>query len=480
MKFGPFRPDAAITADPALLRRAVNVTYIQGGYGPVPSFVRLPTADPVPAQPRGGVHGVNADGVYTSFIGTEFSIQRMSNSGAWTEVFSGAGLPGGDNWSFAAFGKFIIASNRNDGMLYYDLDLGGAFTAIPNAPKARIVFQAFGCLFAGDCDGNNRLLMNSDAYDPFNWSTRLASRQEMQVGEEILGGGETGISSAILIQRNGVTPMMRGDTRGLLYSMGTTWTGSGAEGPDSILFVRGFALFVNSKGFFATDGGIPIQIGDGKVDQFFLSRVTDISGVQAAYWPSRNVAVFRYKTGDSSGPDNQTDDALLIDLSDQFRFEFTEMTETLAYVVQMATPGYVLDDLDAFGTLDSMPQIALGSRYWYGGEPRMMGIDADGYPGFLDGPSAPAWVLTSTASQPVSTLVSRARVNSDGAPTVTIFGSDSLSAPMAAFGPFARARGDVTPTRARGKNIAFRVDQPTDWTFMTGIDDISASQGGAL
>src|SRR5690606_29199001 len=115
-------------------------------------------AEALPAQPRGIFSFVTASGSYRVIAGTESSLYLMSNSGTWTEIGSGYSLPSGHDWSATQYNGFAVFTNTADGQVAYDLDAGGTFSAVTDAPKARYVFNLFGTLAALDCDGEGRVM----------------------------------------------------------------------------------------------------------------------------------------------------------------------------------------------------------------------------------------------------------------------------------------------------------------------------------
>ncbi len=478
--FGYWRPDQADTSDPTILQSAINVRPKPGGYGPVPSLLVASGAEALAATPRGGFSGVTSTGIYQAFVGTATTIEKLAADFTWDTVGTPYTIAAGDNWSFTGLGKYVIATNRADGMQQYDLDLGGSFALITGAPIARITFVAFGCLFAGDCDGNNRVLKNTDYYQTTDWTGGVKQRTEFQEGGEILGGGQIDDGHALVFQRQAVR-LLTFIGGSVLYRQDSLALEQGAVNPDCIVFVGRYAYYIDTDGFYRASGAGVEPIGQNKVDETFLARLAaaGLDSVQGAYDAARSRIVWRYQRSDV-GSTTVFEDGIALDLHSM---EFTELEETTTLIIAMATPGYSLDAMGtSFGSMDSITTIPLDSRYWFGGEPRLGALNSDFKFGFYDGPSLAATIETSTLANDNSALVTRMRVKSDAdAGTVQLGYSDDLEDSLTFISAVSKTRGTY-PVRARGFNFRVRYNIPAAdaWTFANGVSDITQASGGAF
>ena len=169
--FGPYRPDVAET-NPAMSRRVLNVEVRRDStgvsYHPRKSLQVAPTAEALPAAPRGGIAVVTRDGAFRGYFGTVDSLYSLDADLGFTSVGSGFALPAGQQWGSCQYGEWVIFTNTADGMFKKDIESGAMAVALTTGPKARSVFVAFECLFGLDCDGDNRVLKYSAPGDYTN------------------------------------------------------------------------------------------------------------------------------------------------------------------------------------------------------------------------------------------------------------------------------------------------------------------------
>ncbi len=478
ISFGEWAPDRANTSDPTVLAKCINAQPKVGGYGPTASLFVAPTATALPAAPRGGASGVDASGVYQAFIGTQSTIELLTSTFTYTTPGTGFNLGAGDNWSMSSYGKFMLATNRTDGVQAYDMDAGGVFAAVTDAPDARILFPAFGAVFAGDCNGVNTLLLNSAIQDHTNWTTGAAGYQRFQEGEEIVGGCEVARGVALLFQRNAIRVLVFDSQN--FYNQEILAKEQGAVNPDCIVPVKGGAYIIDTDGFyFVTPGGVT-PIGAGRVDEEFISRLAanGFNSVQGAYDPSRHRVLWRYQRSDVAS-ETVFEDIIAYDT----RYDrFYEIEETTTFILNMSTPGIVLDAMDGYGPLDQMVQIPLDSRHWFGGEPRLGGVDENLKFGFFDGPNLAATFETTTTENATRVHISKEKPVSDATDiTIEIGQSDELSDPLTWTSGRTKQRGGLVPIRADGKNLRHRMTiaaaDPT-FTMARGISDVVGNGGG--
>jgi hypothetical protein len=475
---GPWRPDQPTTV-PGVSPYVANVSLLPDAevgvaYGPLKALSALSTSTALAAAPKGSLTAVTKAGIYTLFELASSAIYKISASGVPSSIGTGYNLPSGDKWTSTQFGTKAIFSNKTDGQVEYDIELGGAVAAISGAPKARVLRRVFDVLFALDCDGDNRLMRNSD-YNYSNWTTGVANYQPMPEGTELVGIEEISDGIAIVFTRNTVYVLSRrADAQ--LYNMNVLARNVGAVAPWSIVPANGAVYFIDTNGFKVADASGVRRIGAGKVDTTVIGAMTqaDLSAIEGAFDPQNERIRWRYSE-DVGG----TYTTKVIDYYLRYD-EFAPGDINLAQIMTAASPGYTMEELDAFGDMDSLT-LSLDDRFWYGGLPQLAGLTSTYLLAFFSGANLAASMRTSVKEMPRSGLVNSIQPLTDTtSATVTLNVSDRLADAMTTKGPFSMQASGRVPTRARGKNIQVQADiaAGVDWSYFRGFDDINMATGG--
>lgn len=477
------RPDIADT-NPGIAKRTINVILSKDANGvsarPMKSLAAFGTAVALPDAPRGGASVVTRSGGYLAFVATGSNIYQVTGSYDWASVGSGFNCTAGDNWSLAQYGNFLVASNTTDGQYQLNIEAIGTFSAISGAPKARSIVPIFDCMFAFDCDGDNREMRNSDVNDHTDWENGVAARQPLPDGEELITGTELNDGLAIVLQRNAVRLLTRTSDR-QLYVMNKIADGIGAVNPQSTVGIRGACFFMDISGphMYAPGMAVPQHIGADKISKTFLEKAsgTVFNKIEGAYDPVNQLVIWRYQASDVSS-DTVFQDALIYSIRLD---EFVEGEFDTSAIFSMASPGYTLEGLDAIATLDALPY-SLDSRVWYGGEPRLAGLDADMKFGFFDGTNLAATCETATQAFPSRMRFQSVKPLTDAQnATVQIGTANNLYSTQAFSIAAAIQPSGRVPVRASGKNARFRINVAAGetWDYVRGIDDIVAVADGA-
>lgn len=484
--FGPLAPDAGTNA-PGVCLTANGVLPKSQGYGPAQQLVTPATATALPAAPRGMITCLKRDGTTAVFGLTETSLYSLSATFTWTLIQAGFTCTSGDDWSCRQFGNFLLFTNTTDGLWAYNIETGGVPTAITAAGAPREIEIIANCVFGFDCKDatstrDNRLIRNSDFNDHTDWSGGAADYQPLESGGALLGGFNLRNGAAVILQENSMRVLQFGNAGGgALYSLLEVSTERGVVGRKSCVAFDGVLYGISTNGFFRFTLGAGLEfIGAGLVDEWFLGRVTlaNLAKVQGAIDPAKKVVLWRYP---SDGDTSATVFSNLIGYSWAFPANpwFTWTADT-AYLSRTATAGYTLEDLDAFGTVDSIT-IPWDDRFWQGGQRVFAALDSTLKYATFSGTNQAATLLTSTQNSPVTTLISWATGIDDAAGgTLEVAVSQALSDALTFKTPAAKVSAGRFPLRARGHNLAFRRNIPAGeaWTYAKGIDHIGASSGG--
>ncbi len=477
LSFGPYRPDMAET-NPGVSRRVLNVHPRRDGsgisYHPRASLAVPATAQALPGQSRGSLAVVTQDGAFKGFFGTSNKLYMLNSDFSFTEIGTGYTVPTGDSWGMLQYGPRLLATNAFNGMLTYNVELGGAVTAVVGAPKAVSLFAAFECVFALACDGQNQLMRNSAPGDYTNWKTRGAGAQEFADGEGLMGGGPLNDGVAGVIQKAAVSLLsVTGDR--LVYRKDKVAEGVGAVNRECIVQAPGALYFYDTSGFYRLTAGGLEPIGQDKVNRTFAAALGQMDGLSGAYDPLNRQVVWRYAAGTVSGAVLQN--LIVYDIGTG---EFVEAEESTADIMRMSSPAYTLEDMNVFGSLDALPY-SLDSAVWKGGRPTLAALDADRKFGFFNGPNLPASIDTATLTDTSSMLVTWAMPVTDGeAFTLALTVRDRLSDTGAMKAPASMQASGRVPLRGRGKVLTLTAQAPAGdtWTYLRGVDDLVITKGG--
>lgn len=461
LPYGPYRPDVAET-NPAISRRVLNVNPRKDSkgvsYHPRRSLQVTSGAMALPAAPRGALAVVQRSGEFKGYFGTVDTLYEMDSTYQFASIGTGYAVPTGHSWGMCQYGEHLIATNTFDGMLQWDIETGGSVTAVTDGPAARSVFVWAEMVIALDCEGDNRLMQNSAPGSYTNWTTQGASAQEFADGEALMGGGVVNDGQAVVIQRAAVRLLTITGTE-KIFRIDQFPGDVGAVSPDCIVQIPGGVAFMDSSGpQIATAQGV-MPIGDNKVARTFVASVDDITAVSGAYDNELRQIVWR----------SSANDLLVYDLATQ---EFVPVEESTAAIIRMSNPALTLEDLDAFGTLDSLPY-SLDSNAWKGGRPRLAALDADLKFGFFDGDALAAEIETATLTDNASMLVSWVLPVTDDPDVTVVLGVRDRLADAATYkDPSSMAASGRCAVRGRGKCISVisRHAAGAIWTYDRGID----------
>lgn len=479
--FGPYRPSAP-DIQPGYSSNIVNAIPIAGAsgiaYAPYPDLAVLAGAGTLPASPRGALSAVTTDGTYKSYVGTAAKLYDMSAVGGFTEIGTGYSVPADDSWSTLNFGKYALFTNKTDGLLQYDTELGGSVTSVSGAPSnIRSIFTAFDVVVGLDCDSDNRLMRWSDFNDHTDWTGGASGYKKFDNGQELIAGGEVSDNVAVVLQRDAVTALQRSGDRNVFY-YSTLAEGRGSISAQSVVTTNGRMFFLDSDGFYMTDGRSIQPIGAEKINRTFAENCAagNFATVQGAADPERQMILWRYNSVNNNSTTIFSD---ILAYSWKLD-EFVTISRQTAFLLTMATAGYTLEDLDALGDLDSLPA-SLDSRIWQGGEATIGAIDENLQFGYFNGSNLAATLETNDISSDRQQLYRSVTPDTDStSATVQIGYADSQSdtktySTAVGIQPSGRA-----PVRARGKVTSLKLNIPAGdtWSYANGFSDIQTTQGG--
>jgi len=501
--FGPFRPDIGTINAPVCLD-ARNVLPDPVGFRALPALAAGST-NALDGSCLGAAVMLEADGTTHSFAATATRLYKLGTGSVWQDVgrdenvldqagatildqagnaittFGTYTSGGGERWQFANFGSLVIAVTNTEDVQKFDVASSVNFTALGGTPpRARYIaivrdFVVLGCLF-----GDERTIHWSGINDAEHWTagTNSSDTQTFPDGGPVRGiiGGETGY----VFQAQTVRRMVFVPGSAEIFQFDEVEGGRGLVAPYSLVRTARTAYYLSTDGFYSFDIGAAASapLGVGKWAQWFLDdlKAGTESLVLGGIDPSQRLVLWAYVPKSSTG---QIPTRVLL-----YRWDLEEATYadiSISALSQWLTEGVSLDDLGAFGTLDTLP-FSLDSPVWKGGAGILGLFGTDNYLSFLSGPAMEGRVITAdgfkagqrvliSATRPqvdtTSVTVAVAARERDG-DTITFAADEALEdtgeVPAHVSGNYARARitvssgaswaalkGIETKTRARGR-----------------------------
>ncbi len=424
--FGPFRPDAAGINTP-VVRKAENVLPAVTGFKPLPSLgpvseamgdIEITDADgnplvdyldnqiiqgyPVGTEiPIGAAVVYQQDGTVHSFAGTSTALRKLTAARGWDDVSRpdpdyAIGL--GERWNFEVFGDLVIATSISDVPQVFNLDGGVTFDDLGGSPpQARYIAIVRDFVVLGNILDQQNRIQWSGINDATQWTPGTASSdyQDFPSGGPVRGllGGEVGY----VFQARKIWRMTFQPGSAEIFAFDELEGGRGLAAPGSLVRVGREAYYLAYDGFYKFDigSGTSTPIGEGKWSNWFLqdlrsgSETLVIGGVD----PARKIILWAY-VPTSSGGSVPTKVLIYNWVLD----EATTAEVTIYALAQWLSKGYSLDELNPFGTLDTLP-FSLDSPAWKGGAGLLGLFGADGKLSYLIGSPMEATIETSDGQQ---------------------------------------------------------------------------------
>jgi hypothetical protein len=462
---------------------ADGVQPLAEGYGPFPSLSVSATATALSGAPRGLISYQTADGEWAVAGFTASTVELKSADDTWSSIDSGLSITAGDDWCSLRFGTKLLYTNTTQGLRAYDVEAGGAASAVAAAKAPRWMFECGNILFALDCldkNGarNNKLIRSSAFSDHTNWSTKGADYQPLESGGALIWGGKLTDTTALVLQQRSGRIIQVGGAGNVLWGTQSIFEEFGSVGAKSVVSFDGMVFWLATDGFRMFGPGGYSQIGAGLVDQYFLGIVdqSDLSLVQGAIDPFRKNVLWRFKR---SGGASDVIFEDVIGYNWQFKRWFTLTVQT-TYLGYTASPALTWDAVDASVTWDSY-DVIWDSRFLQGGQPLFGALNADYKFGYFSGGAMAATLEGAASANRATGLVNWAVPADDSADgTLQLGVKDALNDTTTWKTGAAKVSSGRAPLRGRGKVVAFRrnITTGSSWTYAKGVDYIQANTGG--
>lgn len=218
------------------------------------------------------------DGTTRLFAGTATKLYEASGT-TWTDRSAGGGsYTSSARWCFAQFGDISLATNDADNI---QQSSSGAFAAVANAPKAKIVVAVPNFAVAFNTQNGSASTAFGDSPDrwwcsayqsPTDWAINAANQC---VSERLIGGGGEIVAAAAF--GSGWVAYKRRDMFHAYYTGGSEVFNTqrvpgnfGCVGPEAVCDIGNAHFVVGEDDIFIYDGARPVSVAVGKVREYFL------------------------------------------------------------------------------------------------------------------------------------------------------------------------------------------------------------------
>lgn len=479
--FGPWVPDRPDYGGTQTMT-AQGVIPAASGFRPFRSG--LPNGQALPGRCMGAVmvHG-DGDTVFT-VAGTATGLYVRANYG-WEEKGGGYTLEAG-SWSFAQYGTVIVAANGVDPVQYAEVTGPSitAFAPLPDAPKASRAAVVGDFMVLGNLEGKPGAIQWSKIDDPLSWpepgsNDAQYGQSDIQIFPE--GGkvqaiisGMSGYEGLVFCERAVYRMQYVGPP--YVFQFTAVDKSVGTVAPDSVIHYNNLVYFIAESGFYTTDGASVRDIGAETVNLWWADASDDSrrNEIVASPDPINGVVVFAYASPSSPA---HLFDSLLVHHPQLNAFSTVSVTTERLY--NDCSRGVTLEDLDAYGPLDTLP-FSLDAKNLVR-DVRMLSAFSDTHtPLLFSGPTVAALLETSERGGEQN-LIHGVRALVDGSPAAASIKYRSfLKDPLkeAACAPASRLDG-ICRARVATRYARALVNIPagTEWAHVTGVE-VYLEQGG--
>lgn len=378
------------------LEEALNCIPYEQGYGPFNEAAAYSAS--LSGRAFGAYSTKDQSGNVYTFAATQQSLWQSSATGFnnVTRTLSYATATDG-HVEFATFGNTCLAVNGVDAMQVFTLGSSTRFrdqSASASAPIATHIAAVRDFVMVGNIISAQNRVQWPFINNPLRWTPTVARQADYQ---DLPGAGAgvrriTGGDFAAILTDNSV---WRGSYVGapLIFRFDEMAPGIGCAASGSAARFQNVTYFLSDSGFYAFDGQEALPIGNEQIDATF--RDDYASGYHyratAAIDPVNKLYIVSYPSVASA--DGSPDKMAIFNWSNG-RWTFVE--QSAQFVYYGLTGGYTLEQLDAFGNLDTLA-FSLDSRAWQGGVGTFSIIDSGNRIAQLTGSAKTARFITGEA-----------------------------------------------------------------------------------
>lgn len=488
--FAEWAPDAPDFG--AFARDASGVIAEAAGYRPLHSLVS--TSNALTARAQGAAWFRRPDGTTANLAGDATKLYLLANT-TWGDVSRVSGgayaTPVDGNWRFMQFGALALATNGVDALQKFALSGGANWEPCGGSPPTGQflagVFPGF-VVIANIGSAKQRVQWSPIFNAEGTWGTDPITQADIQ---DIPDGGDitglTGGKVGLVFQESAVRAMNYIGSPDVFSILPLTQT-LGASIPNATTGDSDRAFFCHRSGFFMVAGGqqiVPIgadgNTGTSKVDRWFWSMVdqTSLSAVSSAIDPVNGLYIVSFPSQGNAGIPNS---ALIFNWKAN---RWTHAAVTCEMIYSAATQqSYTIEELDAFGTLETLPY-SLDSSYWTGARNLLLGgFDTSHKWGAFAGPNLPVQIDTGESQfNPRRSTVRSVRPMVDGgSPTIALGWRNNQQTPVQWDAARSMTPNGLVAQRRNSRYARFRMTLPSGavWTWAQGLDEADVRSAGGF
>jgi len=365
VNFTEWLPDQPGVA--GVMTEAKNVYPVANGYGALPLEVNLSNDASENLNNIFAAKNNTTTLLFTSGATKLFRYNSATTNLTDVSKVGGYSTATGERTFFTQFGNVVLAANGTNKLQAWTIGTSTVFAdvaaAAPTAHYVTVVRDFV--VAANELSYPNRVYW-SDINDETDWTpgaTSQSDHQDLADGGDVMGisGGEFGL---ILTERSVVRMSYIGSP--FFFQFDTIARGLGCITPNSISQYASTTFFLSDDGFYSCDGQAVKSIGSEKVDKFFFEDVnlSKLNEMSCAVDPIKKLVIWNYT--DEFSQKKQLIYNILLG-----KWSYAETTAN--FINNVYTPTLALENLDVFGTLDSLG-VSLDSRQWAGGALLLAGV----------------------------------------------------------------------------------------------------------
>lgn len=328
----------------------------------------------------GGTYLKDDEGNVYNYAGTAAALYRIETDTTVTNISKAGGYntESTDIWNFVQWGQDLIATNFADPIQSLTVPTQTLFADLSaSAPKARYLARVRDFLVAfntqDSVDGvRPTRVWNSALNDPTSWSASVVTEAnfvDLDTGDGN-GMGVVGGEYGVLFQERAITRMTYVGAPEI-FQYDTVERGRGTRYPNSIVQFGNFVAYLGSDGFYVFDGQRSQSIGDGEVNRTVLNDIDNVyfNKVIGKIDPVKKYIFWIYPSISSSVIGTLSNKIVCFNFASNTDKKWSIGDLTSEMIVQSASPGYTLDNMDTvMPSIDIKGMASFDSARWQGGE----------------------------------------------------------------------------------------------------------------
>ena len=394
LEFGAWEPDAALL-NGQQAPEAKNCVPAKRGYRSMKGIA--PTTCPPLTGKVLDASSLKVGESLLTWAATAGAIYALEG-GKWAQKYEGVGVTQGREFCDYGFGIYALFGNE---LIKADIESGqtGQFAKVENAPRAEVMAVVKDFLVLGRLSDFQNGIHWSAIDNPTSWPAIgtdeaqyvQSDRQIFPVGGRVqaIVGGVGGIDGLVFLE-NAVQRMTYVGTP-YIFQFDSVDRERGLLAPKSPVVAGNLCFYLSEDGWRATDGATVKGIGLERIDSWFFAecennRVGEVRGVHDV---QNRLALWTFPS--PVAPDGVHDRLLVYNYAVD-KWSWCEISTELIFTDYAR--GLTLEDLDAFGFLDSADMPSLDSPAFKNGKLGVSVFDASHKMGKLEGETLEAVIDT--------------------------------------------------------------------------------------